>query len=120
MDKPILPISELVARPDFPQSALGELVDIGGYVGTVVELVHNSIRVQLPEGVTRGFNIYTLRKLYGPRPEPEMGPYPEPAASPKSTPKREEKPSEEEPETDPEIPNPDFNRDPKPISLVVT
>jgi hypothetical protein len=121
MDKPILPISELVARADFPQGVVGEVVDIGGYIGTVVEVLHNSIRVRLPEGVTRGFNIYTLRKLYGPRPEPEMGPYPDAEATspaPGAATKRTEE--EPEPEADPELPNPDFNREPKPISLVVT
>ena len=107
MDKPVLPISEYAARADFPQCAVGEPVDIGGYIGTVVEIVHNSIRVRSPEGVTRGFNIYTLRKLYGPRPEPEMAPYP--TASETET-KAEPVPVESE------IENPDFNREPRPIS----
>lgn len=110
MDKPVLPISEYVARADFPQCAVGEAVDIGGYIGTVVEIVHNSIKVRSPEGVTRGFNFYTLRKLYGPRPEPEPERKPTP-----------EPPSEAETQAaDSEIENPDFNREPKPISDLIT
>jgi hypothetical protein len=111
MDKPVLPISEFAARADFPQCAVGEAVDIGGYVGTVVEIVHNSIRVRSPEGVTRGFNFYTLRKLYGPRPEPEMAPYP--AVIEKE---REARPEAEPDPVESEIENPDFNREPKPIA----
>jgi hypothetical protein len=70
-DRPVRPIAEFTARPDFPQSVLGELVDIGGYTGVVVEIVSNSIRVRSPEGATQRFNYHTLRRLYAPRVEAE-------------------------------------------------
>jgi hypothetical protein len=68
-DKHLKPIAELAARPDFPECARGELVDIGGYTGMVVDIVHNSMHVKSPEGTTRRFNFHTLRKIYGPPPE---------------------------------------------------
>jgi len=61
-------IAELLLRPDFPQSALGEEVDVGGFTGTIVEIVRHSIRVRPAEGATMGYNVNVLRKLYGPTP----------------------------------------------------
>jgi uncharacterized protein (DUF3820 family) len=120
MDKAVVPIAEFVARDDFPQGAVGAVVDIGGYVGTVVEIVHNSIRVRTPEGVTRGFNFYTLRKLYGPRPDPvpepkwiESNPLPRVSRAPA------ESIASAEPPEPPEIENPDFNQELKPISELI-
>ena len=83
-EKPSKPIAEFVVRPDFPECTLGEFVDIGGYTGEVVNVVHNSIKVRSPEGVTRGFNFHTLRKLYGPPPEepPPLTAAPEVAEKP--------------------------------------
>jgi hypothetical protein len=69
------PIADFVTRPDFPDSLLGEAVDIGGYTGTVVAIVKNSIKVRSPEGVTRSFNSFNLRRIYGPA--PEFDPLPE-------------------------------------------
>ena len=60
-------ISELVAEPDFPKSALGQTVDIKGYVGVVVQIVNNSIKVRSAEGNTMSYNFNALRRLYGPR-----------------------------------------------------
>lgn len=84
-DKPLVPIEELAARPDFPHSAVGEHVDIAGFTGVIVEVIQNSIKVTAPEGFTRRFNYHRLRELYGPRPEPEplppFAPEPEPVAA---------------------------------------
>lgn len=69
---PVKPISEFVDRPDFPECTVGEHVDIGGYTGVVVAIVRQSMRVRSAEGNTQGFNSYTLRRLYGRPPEPEI------------------------------------------------
>ena len=79
-DKPLVPIAEVVSRPDFPHSAVGEFVDIAGFSGVIVEVIQNSIKIASPEGFTRRFNHYRLRELYGPRTEPE--PVPAPASEP--------------------------------------
>src|SRR5437899_11886262 len=73
-DRPILPIAELINRPEFPQCAIGEHVDIGGYTGVVAEIVNQSIKVRSPEGAIRGFNVHALRKLYGPAQHPKPSP----------------------------------------------
>jgi preprotein translocase subunit YajC len=90
-DKPLVPITEIVTRPDFPHSAVGEFVDIGGFTGVIVEVIQNSIRIASPEGFTRRFNHYRLRELYGPRPEPEpiSPPAPEPVAEAAPPPRTE-------------------------------
>lgn len=83
-NRPAKPVAELVAMPDFPKSALGELVDIGGYTGVVVDLVRESLKVRSQEGVTKSFNANGLRRIYGPRPEPPPAPVePPPAAAPR-------------------------------------
>ena len=74
------PIAEFAARADFPQCALNQLVDIGGYAGTVVDIVHNSLKVRSPEQTTKSFNFHTLKKLYGPR--IEVAPPPPPITTP--------------------------------------
>jgi hypothetical protein len=94
------PIAELLEHPDFPKCAVGECVDIGGYVGIVVNVVGQSLKVRSPEGITKSFNAGGLRKLYGPRTRP--GPFEEleikasserptapPAETPPPAPKRE-------------------------------
>ncbi len=60
-------ISELVADPNFPNSAVGQTVDIRGYTGVVLEVVKNSIKVRSAEGNTVSYNFHALRRLYGPR-----------------------------------------------------
>jgi hypothetical protein len=89
---PAKPISELVTDPDFPNSAVGKQVDIRGYSGVVAEVVKNSIKVRSAEGKTVSYNFHTLRRLYGPRQEPDE-PLVEPAtaepSAPASQPKRE-------------------------------
>jgi hypothetical protein len=91
-EPPVKPISELVTDPDFPNSAVGKQVDIRGYTGVIMEVVKNSIKVRSAEGKTVSYNFHTLRKLYGPRHEPDEAPVEpataEPPAAP-SQPKRE-------------------------------
>lgn len=70
-ERSVRPIAEFVGRPDFPNCAYGEFVDIGGYAGVVIEVTNKSIRVRSPEETTQSFNIHVLRRLYSPRPEPE-------------------------------------------------
>lgn len=89
---PIQPISELVADPDFPNSALGKGVDIKGYTGVIMEVVNNSIKVRSAEGNTVSYNFNTLRRLYGPRtapPESPADPAPPGPPVPKPQPKRD-------------------------------
>jgi hypothetical protein len=90
-DLPVNPISELVSDPDFPNSAVGKKVDIRGYIGVVVGVVKNSIKVRSAEGNTVSYNFNTLCRLYGPRIEPVESPAdlapPNPPA-PKPEPKR--------------------------------
>lgn len=69
---PVQPIAELVVQPDFPRSAIGAHVDIGGYTGVVVDVVNVSLRVRTPDGVTKGFNANNLKRIYGPVEKPEI------------------------------------------------
>lgn len=64
-------ITELVADPDFPKSAVGQQVDIKGFTGVVTEIVKNSIKVRSAAGNTVSYNFNALRRLYGPRAEAE-------------------------------------------------
>ena len=68
------PIADFVMRSDFPECALGERLDIGGYTGVVVAVVKNSLKIRSSEGVTRSFNGYGLQRIYGPPADP--GPTP--------------------------------------------
>jgi hypothetical protein len=77
---PQKPIAEFVTRPDYPECLVGEHVLIGGYAGVVVAVVKNSIKVRSPEGFTRSFNTFGLRRIYGPPPELDPIP-PSPSAS---------------------------------------
>src|SRR5215471_7449723 len=78
---PARPISELVADPEFPASAVGARVDIQGFVGVVTAVVKNSIKVRSAEGNTVSYNFHALRRLYGPsipaEPAPASPPAPE-------------------------------------------
>jgi hypothetical protein len=79
------PIAEFAGRPDFPQCAFGEYVNIGGYAGVVMEIVNQSIKVRSPEGITQSFNFPRLRKLYGPTLRPEPVEISQPAEQPGSS-----------------------------------
>ena len=82
-DFPCQLISELVADPDFPASAVGKNVDIKGFTGIIVEVVKNSIKVRPPEGNTVSYNFHVLRRIYAPRVEPEpIAAEPEPVLDP--------------------------------------
>ena len=63
---PVRPISDLVGHPGFPNSAVGVRVDIKGFIGVVVGVVNNSIKVRSAEGNTVSYNFHALRRLYGP------------------------------------------------------
>jgi hypothetical protein len=68
------PIAQLAGLPDFPQCALGQLIDIRGYVGVLVSIVNNSIKVRSSEGTTQSFNFHRLRTLYAPVVHPDPVP----------------------------------------------
>lgn len=118
------PIGELVDLPDFPQCAVGQLVDIRGLVGVVSGVVNNSLKVKSDEGDHMSYNFHVLKKLYGRPPEvPKMEmresappetptrrapePEPESATAPEPAPKREV------------IENPDFSREVKSVGEFV-
>lgn len=113
------PIAELLLQPGFPKSALGETVDIGGYIGVVADVVNQSLKVRSSEGVTKSFNAGGLRKLYGPRVLPE--PYPQPHEAESPAPprpraiRREETPSPPPPKRE-VVAEPDFAKPVKKIS----
>ena len=79
--RPTRPIAEFVRHPDFPRSALGEHVDIGGSAGVVVEIVNQSIKLRSVQGTTQSFNSNRLVILYSPKLDPEV--VSKPAESPK-------------------------------------
>jgi hypothetical protein len=110
---PLQPITEFITRPDFPECTLGKHIDIGGFTGVVVAIVKQSLRVRSPEGATRGFNSFSLRRIYAPSPEHE------PSVS--NAPAIEEPEPESKPVVPPreEIPEPDFNQPIIPIAQLV-
>src|SRR5215467_1511569 len=82
----VRPISELVMAPEFPNSTVGAVVDIKGFIGEVIGVVNNSIKVRSAEGNTVSYNFHALRRLYGPHVPSE----PPPATpSPREEPKRQ-------------------------------
>lgn len=62
---PVKPIGEYAGRPDFPKCAYGKHVEIPGYIGVVIEILKDTIKVQAESGGIRRFNGPVLRKLYG-------------------------------------------------------
>ena len=58
-------IRAFAGRPDFPDCAFGEFVDIAGYQGVVVEVANRSLIVRARDGASRSYNGDVLRKLYG-------------------------------------------------------
>jgi hypothetical protein len=76
---PVRPISDLVGHPEFPNNAMGVRVDIKGFIGVVVGVVNNSIKVRSAEGNTVSYNFRGLRRLYGPRIAAETAPADPPA-----------------------------------------
>jgi hypothetical protein len=68
---PVRPISELVAAPEFPNGAVGAVVDINGFIGVVTGVTNNSIKVRSAEGNTVSYNFHALRRIYGRHLPPE-------------------------------------------------
>jgi hypothetical protein len=101
---PVRPISDLVADPEFPSSAVGARVDIRGFIGVVGGVVNNSIKVRSAEGNTVSYNFHALRRLYGPPIPPEPAPASPPAPEPQ--------------EEGPVIREPDFNAPLVPIEAL--
>lgn len=62
---PVQQVTEFAGRADFPKCAYGAHVEIVGYVGVVVEIVKDSIKVQSQEGIIRSYNAPVLRKIHG-------------------------------------------------------
>jgi hypothetical protein len=112
------PIAELLESPDFPKSALGKWVDIGGYTGVVTDIVNQSLKVRSPEGALKSFNANGLRRIYlrviPPEPPPSLRP--SLAPSPRAA-EPEEPPAAPKP---PPTIEPDFTRPVKDIALLVT
>jgi hypothetical protein len=100
---PVRPISELVADPEFPASAVGARVNIKGFIGVVAGVVNNSLKVRSAEGNTVSYNFHALRRLYGP-PTPEPAPASPPVPEPQAR--------------GPVIPEPDFNAPLVPIEAL--
>ena len=59
-------IADLTGRADYPQCLHGALIDIRGFVGVVVEIVNQSIKVRSSEGITQSFNFNRLKTLFAP------------------------------------------------------
>jgi hypothetical protein len=112
-DTPPRLIAELVTDPDFPKSALGLHVDIGGITGVITEIVKHSVKLRTPEGQLKSYNAFTLCKLYAPAAhfEPEPPPVEIPAA-PAAT-GEDSEPEEPEHEF---LSTPDFSQPLQPMS----
>ena len=61
-----LPIGSMTERADWPQCALGALVDIHGFEGVVIEIINQSLKVRSSERITQRFNAYRLKVLFAP------------------------------------------------------
>jgi hypothetical protein len=121
--RPVRLIAELLENPDFPKSALGELVDIGGYIGVVTDLVGLSLKVRSPDGLTKSFNANGLRRIYGrvipPDPIPMTAEQPKPPApAPRPRLPRTQAPPPPPPPPEPTV-EPDFSKPVKKISEYV-
>jgi hypothetical protein len=63
-DQELQPITQMINEVDFPKSTLGKLVEINGYVGVVVEIQEQSMKVRSRNGTSRKYNGEVLRKLH--------------------------------------------------------
>lgn len=61
-----VPIGQFTERADYPQCTLGVLVSIHGFVGVVVEIINQSLKVRSADGITQRFNAYRLKTLFAP------------------------------------------------------
>ncbi|MEY2407423.1 MAG: hypothetical protein QOF48_93 [Verrucomicrobiota bacterium] len=110
-DTPPRLIAELVGDPNFPNSALGLHVDIGGITGVITEIVKRSVKLRTPEGSLKSYSTFTLCKLHAAAPRPHPTPAPVAEAPPVV--------SEDDEVDAPEIQvieEPDFNLPMQPIS----
>ena len=64
-DTPVKLIAEICGRADFPACAYGAHVDFGGFVGVVVEIAKQSLKVRSEDGLSRSYNGDFLRKRFG-------------------------------------------------------
>ncbi len=62
--KPVVKIAEFIGRSDYPKCLLGAHVEIGDYVGVVIQIVNRSLKVRSQAETTRSYNADALRKLY--------------------------------------------------------
>lgn len=120
-DDSVTPISEFVARPDFPECSRGATVNIGGYTGVVVDIVGNSLKVRSEE-TTMSYNCHSLRRLYGPREEKRaMSVEPvKPESAPEAS-RRNERRFAAEDEPEPEAPKRNIITEPNytvPVKLI--
>jgi hypothetical protein len=67
-DQEVTSIIEFFGQKDFPQATLGKLVEISGYVGVVVEIQGQSMKVRSRNGTSRKYNGDVLRKLHEKQP----------------------------------------------------
>ncbi len=63
-DQPMTSILDFLHQPDFPKSVLGKMVEISGYVGVVVAVENDSLKVRSVNGTSRKYNAQILRKLH--------------------------------------------------------
>lgn len=64
-EQPVKAIVELLTNPEFPRCAFGEHVEIGGYIGVVVEIANQTLKVRSQQGTSRNYNALRLRSIYG-------------------------------------------------------
>jgi hypothetical protein len=113
------PISEFAGLSDFPHCMLGVYVDIRGFAGVVVEILHQSIRVRPPEGITQRYNANRLKALYAPPVHPEPAPSTRHADRVRPETVTDSAPPESSVPSRVYIANPDYSADVRPISEFV-
>ena len=108
-------IEEFVELPDFPRCALGKHLNIGGSTGVLVQIINQSIKIKTIEGTMQSFNTVRLKRLYG-RPLSQETLRQGMTDSLPSAQKvgAQSKVTALKRET---LPTPDFNREPKPVSM---
>jgi hypothetical protein len=62
-DQEVRSVNEFMAVPDFPKTTLGKLIEVNGYVGVVVEIQGQSMKLRSRNGTSRKYNGAVLRKL---------------------------------------------------------
>ncbi|MDB6029927.1 MAG: hypothetical protein JWM16_265, partial [Verrucomicrobiales bacterium] len=62
-DQEVRSVSDFIKDSNFPKSTLGKLLEVNGYVGVVVEIQGQSMKVRSRNGTSRKYNGEALRKL---------------------------------------------------------